>query len=223
MAKVVAHNNLQALWGNEDHLSVSEGSSFTAMIFDLLSERLPSREEEKLFNLILNISIDHGSDTPSAISTIEAAKTGKTISEAVAEGIKQINDVHGGASEPLMEIIYKIKDGKTTAKEVVEEYVKQGKKLPGFGHRIYKDEDPRAKLIIKKIEELGEVHHYIVIVEELGYELVAQTGKKLPLNIDGAIAVALCSFGWEPKLGKAVFIIARTPGLIAHFLNNPLH
>jgi len=50
--------------------------------------------------------------------------------------------------------------------------------------------------------------------------LEIQKGQKLPLNIDGAIAVALCSFGWDPKLGKAVFIIARTPGLCGQFLNN---
>jgi len=51
-------------------------------------------------------------------------------------------------------------------------------------------------------------------------ELEAQKGKKLPLNIDGAIAVALCSFGWDSKLGKAVFLIARTPGLCGQYLTN---
>lgn len=220
MAKVVTHTNLQPLWGNEDHLAVSEGRSFAAMIFDLLAGRVPYPKEEKLFTLILNISIDHGAETPSAVKVIEAAGAREPMSEAVASGIEQINDVHGGAMEPLMEILYRIHGGKVTAAGAVKEYLQQDKKLPGFGHRIYKENDPRAKLIMKKTEELLGMTSYIVIVEEIERELVVQTGKKLPLNVDGAIAAAFCSFGWEPKLGKAVFIIARTPGLIAHYLNN---
>lgn len=215
MAKTVVHQDLKSLWGEEDHLEISQSRSFTSMIFELLSEKIPSKEEEDLFNLILNLSIDHGPETPSAIKVIEAAKEGKTISESVAAGMLEINDVHGGAAEPLMEILYKIKHGEITAADLVKEYREQDKRLAGFGHRIYKDEDPRATLILNK---LGD-SEYKTIIEDLKNELSTQTGKNLPINIDGAIAVVLCSFGWESKLGKAVFIVARVPGLIGQSLN----
>ena len=61
---------------------------------------------------------------------------------------------------------------------------------------------------------------FIKIAQDLENELEEQKGSKLPLNIDGSIAVVLCTFGWPSKLGKAVFIIARTPGLCGQYLNS---
>lgn len=220
MAKTIKHDESgKALFGESNHLDVSQKRSFSSLIFELLSEKAPTVEEEKIFELILNLSIDHGPDTPSAQATIEQAKQGKTISEAVAGGILQINDVHGGSIEPAMSVFRKIKNEKLKMKNLVEKYLKEGKKLPGYGHRIYKEKDPRSELILNSLKENGFSEEFIKIAEELKKELQSQTGKILPLNIDGAIAVALCTFGWDPRLGRAVFIIARTPGLCGQYLN----
>ncbi len=223
MAKTIIHNESgSALWGASDHLQVAQTRSFASLIFELLSEKVPTDAELKVFELILILSIDHGPDTPSAVKVIEAAKAGKSISEAISTGIMEINDVHGGAQEKLMEILYQVQSGEWKVQSLIEEYLKEGKRLAGFGHRIYKDVDPRAQLILKVLMEecKGESQEWINIATDLEKELEVQKGSKLPLNIDGAIAVALCSFGWDPKLGKAVFIIARTPGLCGQYLNN---
>ena len=221
MAKTIVHNETgSALWGDEDHLQVAQSRSFSSLIFELLSEKIPTKEEEKVFELILNLSIDHGPDTPSAEAVIAAAKNNKNISEALVLGILQINDMHGGAQEKLMELFYGVQSLEFRIQNLVEEYLKEEKRMPGFGHRIYKDKDPRAELILNSLKENGFNSEFIKIAKDLEKELEAQKGQKLPLNIDGAIAVVLCSFGWDPKLGKAVFIIARTPGLCGQFLNN---
>lgn len=228
MAKTVTHNDQnQAFFGQEDHLKVSQERSFSQMIFELLSEKTPTPQELKIFELILNLSIDHGPDTPSALKVINEAKKGKSISEAVAEGIEEISDIHGGAIEPAMEILYRVKSpfdypqGKqgSRVKDLVGEFLKEGKRMAGFGHRIYQS-DPRAQLMLSKLQQENLGQEFINIALEIEKELAVQKNKKLPLNIDGAIAVALCSFGWSPKLGKAVFIIARTPGLCGQYLNS---
>lgn len=221
MAKTITHDEAGAAkWGDEDHLQIAQNRSFASLIFELLSEKTPIEAELKVFELILNLSIDHGSDTPSAVKVIEEAKAGESISEAVSEGIEEINDVHGGAQEKLMEILYRIKNQELRIKELVSEYLKEGKRLAGYGHRLYKESDPRAQLILNTLKENGFDEEFINIAQQLEKELEAQKGNKLPINIDGAIAVALCSFGWDSKLGKAVFIIARTPGLCGQYLNN---
>lgn len=219
MAKTIVHDELEnAKWGGEEHLKVSEARSFAQMIYELLSEKTPNGFELNTFELILNLSIDHGPNAPSAKATIEASKEGKSISESVARGIEQINESHGGAIEPAMELLYKIKNDKLDIKEVVEKYLSEGKRMPGFGHRIY-TVDPRAQLIFGILR--GENHtEFIEIAKRIEEELKSQKGKVLPVNIDGAIAVTLCSFGWEARLANAVFIIARTPGLCAHYINN---
>jgi citryl-CoA lyase len=221
MAKTIIHDEEGNMkWGTEDHLSVAQNRSFASMIFELLSEKVPTDPELKIFELILNLSIDHGSDTPSAIKVIEEAKEGEDISESVAEGIEQINDSHGGAGEPLMKILYQVIHDELSVADLVQEYLKEGKRMPGLGHRIYKGDDPRVVLIFEKMAALGMGEEFIQKIKEIQDELEKQKGLRLPVNIDGAIAVVLCTFGWDSKFGKAVFIIARTPGLCAHYLNN---
>jgi citrate synthase len=222
MTKLVKHNEKEILFGKENFLSSCQNKSFAQMIFELLSGKEPTTEQLKIFELILNLSIDHGPDTPSAVKTIESAKNGETISNSVAEGIKQINNIHGGAIEPAMELFYKINSEKLGIKEIVEDYLKNEKRLPGFGHRIYKEKDPRAELIIEKLTNQNLSSNYIKIAIEIEKEIELQKGRKLPLNIDGVIAIALCSFGWETKIGKAVFIIARVSGLCGHFLDETI-
>lgn len=220
MAKTVKHIDLKSYFGEADHLEIAQTRSFSSLIFEILSEKVPTDAELKVFELILNLSIDHGVDTPSAKAVIEEAQAGETISESVSEGIEEINEVHGGAAEPLMGILYRIQNSEFRVQNLVEEYIREGKRLSGFGHRIYKTQDPRAQLILKTLTDNGFSDEFIKIAEDLRQEFNNQTRKLLPLNIDGAIAVVFCTLGLEPKLGKAVFIIARTPGLCAHYLNN---
>lgn len=231
MVKTVIHDSLgEAKFGEQDHLQIAQSRTFSEMIFELLSEKLPTKEELQLFDLILNLSIDHGPDAPSAAATIEAAKEGKSLGEAVAAGVAQINDQHGGAMEPLMEILYYCHSEEQSDEEsptnvgssvqnLVENYIKEDKKIPGLGHRLYKDQDPRAELLMGTAISLKVGEEYIQAVREIRDEFEKQSGKSLVVNIDGAIAAILCGFGWPSKLGKAVFIIARTPGLCGHYIN----
>ena len=103
--------------------------------------------------------------------------------------------------------------------EIVQDYLLQKKRIPGFGHRFYTEVDPRAELILEMLQKNDLGKDYVTAARHLTEELKQQTGKILPLNIDGAIAVALCTFNWSPKLGQSVFIIARTPGLCGQYLN----
>lgn len=219
MVKTVSHKNEMPYFGEEPLLEIAGKRSFASMIFELLSGKKPKEAELKLFEMILNISIDHGADTPSAVEVIKAGRKGKTISEAVSLGILQINDSHGGAIEPAMELFYKIKNEKLNVKDLVGDHLNQGKRIAGFGHRIY-EVDPRSQLIFKMAKEEGISQGYIEIALEIDKELSLKKDRPIPVNIDGAIAAILCGFGWNSNLGKAVFIIARTPGLCGQFLTN---
>lgn len=208
-----------ALFGEKDLLETAQKTSFSELIFEMLTERKPSESEVKLLNLILDLSADHGPNAPSAVATIAATKEGKTMGESVGLGMAQIGDRHGGAGGPLMELMYRINKG-GTVEEVVKEVLAEGKRLPGMGHRVYKDLDPRAQLIMKTAVDNGVGAEFVEMVNNLRDELEKQSGKSLPVNIDGAIAAVFCGFGLKPELGIAVFIIARAPGLCAHFINN---
>jgi citrate synthase len=155
MAKTITHidndETKPALFGERDHMEAAKSMDFAEMIFEVLTEKKPSGAELKLLNLILNLSIDHGPNSPSAVATIDAAKGEETMGESVGAGMAQIGDRHGGAGGPLMEIMYKIQKGETTSEEVIKDLIISEKRLPGVGHRVYKDFDPRAQLILKQL------------------------------------------------------------------------
>ena len=225
MAKTVTHidndETKPALFGDKDHIETSKSKTFTEMVFELLTEREASDAETKLLDLIMNLSIDHGPNAPSAVATINASKEGKTMGESVGTGLFEIGDRHGGAGGPLMEILYRMKNDGISAEQIIKELSEQEKRLPGLGHRVYKDKDPRAELIMDTAVEQGVGVEFVQIVRDLKEELKSQSGKDLPINIDGAIAAVLCGFGLKPEVGIAIFIVARTPGLIGQYLNNP--
>lgn len=218
MSKTVTHKNNIPYFGDKNLLEVAQKNSFSDMIFELLSENKPSPSESKVFELVLNISIDHGNETPSAVEVIKNANADKSISESVSAGILQINNIHGGAIEPAMELYYKIEKNNLSIKDLVDEFMKKGERISGFGHRIYEN-DPRAELIFKIAKEESINDKFIKIAEKISEELSLIKNKKIPVNIDGAIAAILCSFGWNSNIGKSVFIIARTPGLCGQYLN----
>lgn len=224
MAKTITHidndETKPAMFGDKDLLETAKSKTFTEMVFEVLTEKEPTESEVKLLNLILDLSIDHGPNAPSAAATIESAKEGKTMGESVGDGMAQIGDRHGGAGGPLMEILYRVKREALSVKDIVEEYLKEDKRIPGLGHRVYKDVDPRAQLIMNTAVENGVGAEYVDIVNQLRDDMEKQSGKSLPVNIDGAIAAVFCGFGLKPELGIAIFIIARAPGLCAHFINN---
>lgn len=217
MPKTVIHQDDKTLLGDQDHLEIAQELSFGEMIFRMLSEQVPTPEQLKLFELILNLSVDHGPEAPSAKATLAASD--QAIGRAVGQGIEQINDSHGGATEPCMKLLYEMQDYDLSAKDVVAKFIESDMKLPGFGHRIYKV-DPRAQLLLAEAEKVDVGKVYLKLVRELESELQSQTGKTLPLNIDGAIAAILCGLGWGTELAKPVFIIARTVGLTAHYVNS---
>lgn len=217
MTKTVTHKDDVPFFGNDKLLDIAPKRSFTSMIYETLSGKKPDETQAFLFETILNISIDHGPDTPSAIEVINKAKEGKLITQAVAAGILQINDYHGGAIEGCMELFYKIKKEKLDPKMVVREYLSLDKRIPGFGHRIY-TVDPRSQLLFKLAKDRKISMEYINLAEKIVKELKLAKGKDLPVNIDGAITAILCTFSWEARLGKAVFLCARIPGLCAQFL-----
>lgn len=222
MAKTITHvdndETKPALFGERDLLETAQQISFTEMVFEMLTDRKPSEAEVKLLNLILNLSADHGPNAPSAVSTIESAKSGKTMGESVGTGMAQIGDRHGGAGGPLMEILYRANKGEEI-KDIIAEQLAEGKRIPGMGHRVYKDIDPRAQLIMKTAIDNGVGEEYVRMVNQVRDELEAQSGKSLPINIDGAIAAVFCGMGLKPEHGIAIFIVARAPGLCAHFIN----
>jgi citrate synthase len=198
--------------------------SFAEAIFLALTGEMPTPAQARLVNAIFVSSIDHGVTPPSTLGARNAASTRATLSAAVAAGVLPITHVHGGAVEGAMRVFQdarrRVEEGaseKEAAAAILDELKQKGQRAPGFGHRLHTD-DPRARRLLELAREAQLPGHYVRIAEAMAEVLQEKLGKKLPLNVDGAIAAVLCELGVPPEMGNAFFIISRVPGLVAHSL-----
>ncbi len=197
--------------------------SFGQVVHLALQGELPSKNVGRMIDAILVSSIDHGATPPSALAARTVASTGSALNAAVASGILAISKFHGGAIEDCMGALLQAQDKiksrqlskAVAAQELVSEYKEVGRRISGFGHRLH-TEDPRTTRLFELASELKIGDHFIKIAQAIEAELHEQSGKKLPINVDGAIAAVLCELDFSPALANAFFMIARLPGLVAH-------
>jgi citrate synthase len=196
---------------------------FASVVYLLLRGTLPSKNHGRMIEAILTSCIDHGVTPPSSIASRTVASGGVPLPTAVAAGILSIGDAHGGAIEKgakiLQEGVLRMKKQGNTpdtiADLMVNESNEQKKRIPGFGHRIH-TADPRTKRLYELAEELNISGDHVALSKAIEATLENTQGKKLPINVDGAIAAIISDMGFDWRLGKAFFLLGRVAGLTAH-------
>lgn len=195
-----------------------ENRSFAEAVFLLLRGNFPTPEEKTLFEAMLVAAMENGLEAPSIFVPRVVKASGNAFHVALAAGMLAIGERHGGAGEKAAELFV---SGKS-ASEIAAEYMERGRPIPGFGHKVYKNEDPRAAALYAKAKELGLAGRAFTIAYDLEEEIERRKGKKIPLNIDGAQAACLLELGFDWRLGKALFLMARIVGMSSHVLEETL-
>ena len=193
------------------------------VVYLLLKGELPSEEHGKMIDAILTACIDHGVTPPSSIASRTVASGGVPLPTAVAAGVLSIGDAHGGAIEKgakfLQDGIVRMKNEKKSIAEMGKILVKEARekhnRILGFGHRVH-TADPRTKRLFTLADELKISGDHIALSKIIETELESSAGRKLPINVDGAIAAIISDMGFDYRLGKAFFLLGRVAGLTAH-------
>jgi succinyl-CoA synthetase alpha subunit len=214
-------------------------TSFGAAVYLILTGKLPGEKIGRLMDAILVSSIDHGATPPSCLAARTVASTGASLSASVAAGIMSINKHHGGAIEDSARYLGRLIDiakrrsqnaDQATLDAVAAEEVARikssGDRIPGFGHRVH-TKDPRTARLFELAAQAGLAesrhsapgapHSLTHIAAARAVERAfAAIGKPLPINVDGAVGAILADLGMDPRVFNGIFMIARTPGLVAH-------
>ena len=193
--------------------------TFTEAVFFILKGELPNKHQTALLDAVLVATVEHGIEVPSAFVPRVVASTGNSVNAALAAGALTIGTLHGGAIEQCAQIL---QSGKS-AKEIVGEALAKKERISGYGHKVYKDADPRTTAIYAVAEKQEVDGKYLQLTRDIEKELALQSGKQLPLNIDGAIAAVISELGIDWRLGKAFFILGRMPGMMAHILEEMIN
>jgi len=198
--------------------------SFPQMIWLMLRGELPSPEQAGLLEAALVAGVDHGPHAPSIAISRMAITCGLPINGAMASAINALDDVHGGAGQQCMELYAAIArregDVEATVEAELDRFVaERGKIVPGFGHRWHPI-DPRAVKLLALVDAAraagtvpGRYARIGVLIER---SLERRKGTHLPMNIDGVTAVVFSELGFPPDLGRGLFILSRSVGILAH-------
>jgi succinyl-CoA synthetase alpha subunit len=208
-----------------DIASLMGQTSFGAAVYLILQGKLPDERVGRLMDAILVSSIDHGATPPSCLAARTVASTGASLSASVAAGLMSINRHHGGAIEDaanyLGGLIDRARRTGATLDEVAATEIARlkaaGERISGFGHRIHTRDPRTARLFALAAEaglaDTGLTHIAAARAVERAF---AAIGRPLPINVDGAIGAILADLGLDRRAFNGVFMIARTPGLVAH-------
>jgi citrate synthase len=183
-----------------------------------LTGNRPDELMEHAFDVALTLHADHELNA----STFAARVTAATLSDiysSITSGIGALKGpLHGGANEDVIKFLLKA-GTPDQAEQMVREMLSQGKKIAGFGHRVYRTEDPRATHLRVLSEELGKrTGHAALYQESQRVEQTVRTEKKLNANVDFYSASSYYSLGIPPDLFTPVFAISRMSGWTAHVL-----
>lgn len=193
--------------------------SHAANFLLLLNGQKPSPTAERALDIALILHADHELNA----STFAARVTAATLSDmhsAITSAIGALKGpLHGGANEAVFRILSKIDASGADPVAYVRDMLAQKKKISGFGHRVYRTEDPRATHLRQMSEDLCRSSNQLKWFEmSRKIEQFIKTEKKLNANVDFYSASTYHVLGIDVDLFTPIFAVSRISGWTAHVI-----
>jgi citrate synthase len=195
--------------------SLSHAANFLWM----LNGVKPSETAARTLDIALILHADHELNASTFAARVIAA-TLSDVHSAVTGAIGALKGpLHGGANEAVMRLLYEIDKAGADPVEYVKNMLAARQKISGFGHRVYKTEDPRATHLRKMSEQLGKdagMPKWFQMSRAI--ELYINADKKLNANVDFYSASTYATLGIDIDLYTPIFAISRIAGWSAHII-----
>ncbi|MFN8130393.1 MAG: citryl-CoA lyase [Solirubrobacteraceae bacterium] len=197
--------------------------TFTEYFCLLLTGREPTADQRDFLDLLLVAIAEHGMMPTNVTARITLAADPGSLQGAVAAGILGAGPVILGTSEAcgrlLASMQAQVAAGASpagAAAEAVRTLRAAGEKVPGFGHPVHKPLDPRAERIFELADARGVSGPHVLLARRLREAVADAAGRPLTMNVSMPIAAVMLDLDFSPDAVKAVPILARTAGLLAH-------
>ncbi len=193
---------------------------FVSGVFLIFLGELPSTSQRKVLDTMLLAAIDHGI-SPSATVTRFVAGAGSPIQASVASGLLTFGDIHAGAGEEFCRLLAQAvgnSEGsiQQTAEAFVQRMKSQGRRVPGYGHPQHPSGDPRTPILLNVAYDAGISDRHIEMAIAIEDAIEAQSGRRIPMNIDGALGSLMMDLGFSWRHARPLAMISRIVGLSAH-------
>ena len=216
--KIRGHDLVHDLMGKHD---------FTEMVGLMLTGTFPDPPFKRMLDMFLLSAADHGL-TPSAMSarlTLHGAP--ESVQGALAAGLlgagsrylgviehsaRFLRDALPDAADKTPEALLE------SARDIVKQARAERRTIPGIGHPIHVEADPRCERMFEIARENGYFGNYCLLAQAIATAASEALGRKLPLNATGAKGAIALDMGLTPTQAKALTLIGRSNGLLAHII-----
>lgn len=215
----------QALLYPDNSLSYVE--NFLRMCFGTLAQPyIQNPVITQALDTLLVLHADHEQNCSTATVRLVGSSQANLFASVSAGVSALFGPLHGGANEAVLEMLTQIRESGAGVQAFIEKVKnkEQGVKLMGFGHRVYKNMDPRARIVKETADhvlaELGISDPLLDIAKELEAAALADEyfiSRKLYPNVDFYTGVIYKAMGFPPRMFTALFAMGRLPGWIAHW------
>lgn len=200
---------------------LGHAANFLYMLFD----RDPSPAEVRILDVDFVLHAEHGSNA-SAFAARVAASTIADLHCAITTAIGTLKGpAHGGAAEAVMEMCQEI-GSPDNVDRYLDDQLSKGERIMGFGHRVYKVEDPRARHLRERARELGAEKgqpHWFQILQQIEKRMERYQGRGIYVNVDFYAGAIYHLLGISEDLFVPIFAIGRMPGWILQCLEQYEH
>jgi citrate synthase len=197
--------------------------TFTEYFHLLLTGREATEEQRLFLDILLDAIAEHGMMPTNVAARMTLAADPGSLQGAVAAAILGAGPVVLGTSEScarlLEEAQKEVASGAAPAAvagELARAIHAVGGKVPGFGHPVHKPLDPRAERILVLADARGVSGPHVLLARALREAVAEVWGKPLTMNVALPIAAVLLDLGFSSDVVKAIPVLARTAGLLAH-------
>ncbi len=209
---------------DEEPLDPDPSLSYAGNFLYMLTGEQPTEVAEETFDMALTLHADHGLNA----STFTAMVIGSTYADVYSSltgGVGALSGpLHGGANQDVIETLLELDESGKDPLAWVTEQTEQGRRIPGWGHRVYNVKDPRANILEAKLQDLSEESgetkwlDYTATIERFLTEEKGLPEKGIAPNVDYYSGAVYYQLGIPIDMYTPIFAMARCGGWLAHVL-----
>ena len=208
----------------KDILEPDSSLNHSANFLYMLTGEKPDKDSEKLMDVMFILHAEHSSNA-STFATLVTCSTLSDLYAGVTAGVAALKGpLHGGADEAAVKMMKEIGNPENT-ENYIEEALAGKKKIMGFGHRVYKTYDPRARILKSYLDKIKgnsneEINTLIEISLRAEKMMIEKLGKSHGIwpNVDFFSGPLYMHLNIKPELFDTVFASSRTVGWCSHMI-----
>lgn len=191
-------------------------TDFTSYFWFLVTGTQPNETQRFFADAVLTAIAEHGLVPSVVAARMTYAAAPEAFQGAVAAGLLGCGTVVLGSAETAGRFLAGLVETGEEAGAAISRLRAEKKAIPGFGHPLHAEGDPRANLLLRLADEKGAAGPHIKMLRSIKAALPEALGRDLPINVNGAIPAVMLDVGFPLAALKGISLLARTASLIAH-------